>query len=118
MTDYYLLTAEPAQEKWLWLTWVVIFEALFECYEIQTLGKRPIILRQRPDMALAVDWHLNLQFKRINKLKFDKSEQLPWKGHCKGALGCLNQISSERQTQAVVRVVIISVCHMMYVETL
>ena len=71
--------SEPAQEKWFsqtihtykpyWLGWVVIFfEAHFVCHDILMLGKSPIKWRQRPDMAIAVDWDVKRQFKQT-KLK-------------------------------------------------
>ena len=41
------------------LTWVVIFEALYECHDILDiipLGKSPIKWGQRPDKVIAADW--------------------------------------------------------------
>ena len=37
------------------LSWVFIFEALFECHDALILSTSPMIWRQRPDMIIAVD---------------------------------------------------------------
>ena len=43
--------------------WVVISkEAHFECHDILLLDKSPIKWRERPDMTIAVDWDVKLQF--------------------------------------------------------
>ena len=75
-----LLKFEPAQEKWFsqtihtctykpyWFTWVV-YEAHFDCHDIQILGKSPIKWRQHPDMTFAVDWDVKHQFKQTKKQK-------------------------------------------------
>ena len=66
---------EPAQEKWfksnhpyiynpLWLSWMVIFEALVGCHDILTLGKSPIKWRQCPDMTFAFDWDVKHEVKQ------------------------------------------------------
>ena len=51
-----------------WLTWVVIFEALFGCHDILILGKSPIKWKQHPGMTIAVDWDVKHQFKQTKKL--------------------------------------------------
>ena len=66
--------SEPAQEMWFsqtihtyepyWLSWVVIYEAHFECHDILMLGKNPIKWRQRTDMIIAVDWDVKHQIKQ------------------------------------------------------
>ena len=52
----------------LWVSWMVMFEALVGCHDI-ILGKSPIKWRQRPDMVMAVDWDVTNQFKQTNKSK-------------------------------------------------
>ena len=49
--------------------WMVIFKVLVGCHDILIFGKSPIKWRQRPDMTLAVDWHVKYQFKQTNKAK-------------------------------------------------
>ena len=39
-----------------WLSWAVIFKALFKCHDILLLCKSLIKMNQRPDMTFAVDW--------------------------------------------------------------
>ena len=51
-----------------WFSWVVIFEAIFGCYDVLILGISPIKWRQRPDMTIAVDWDAKHQFKQTKKL--------------------------------------------------
>ena len=50
----------------LWLSLVVIFEALFGCHDILISGKRPMKWGQRPDMTIIVDWGVTYQFKQTN----------------------------------------------------
>ena len=52
----------------LWLTWMVIVQALIGCHDILILGKSPINWRQRPDMTLAVDLYIKHQFKQTNNI--------------------------------------------------
>ena len=49
-----------------WLSWVVIFKALFGCLDVLILGKNPIKWRQCPNMTFAVDWDVKHQFKQTN----------------------------------------------------
>ena len=51
----------------LWLSWMVIFQALVGCHDILILDRSPIKWRQRPDKTLAVDWDVKYQFKQTNK---------------------------------------------------
>ena len=59
----------------LWLSWMVIFQALVRCHGIPILGKSPIKWRQRPDMTLAVVWDVKNQFKRTNKNPLETVKQ-------------------------------------------
>ena len=69
--------SEPAQERWFSQTIYTYILALlvclggyiyeahdFECHDILMLGKSPIKWRQRPDMAIAVEWSIKHQFKQ------------------------------------------------------
>ena len=47
-----------------WLSWMVIFEALFGSHDILSLGQSPIKWSQRPNMTLAVDSDINHLFKQ------------------------------------------------------
>ena len=53
----------------LWLSWVVIFQALAGCHDNLILGKSPLKWRHRPDKTLAVDWDVKHQLKRKKKKK-------------------------------------------------
>ena len=82
LTDHLItgkpLRSEPAQEKWFvkssiymvpffLLGWLHL-KAHFGCHGIM-LGRSPIKWRQRPDMAIAVEWGVKHQFKQTdNKL--------------------------------------------------
>ena len=50
--------------KPLWLSWMVILEALVGCHDILTLGKSPIKWRQCPDMTFAFDWDVKHEVKQ------------------------------------------------------
>ena len=67
------LWSELAQEKWFksnhpykpyWLSYVVIFEALFDCQDILLLHKSPIKWRQHSDMTIFIDWDAKLYLKQ------------------------------------------------------
>ena len=42
----------------------IFYEAYFECHGIIMLGKSPMKLGQRPDVAIAVNWDVKHQFKQ------------------------------------------------------
>ena len=64
------ISGERYQEHWSsgWLSWADIFEALFGCHDMLILGTSPIKWRQRPDIAIAVDWDVKHQCKQRNKV--------------------------------------------------
>ena len=64
-----------------------MFQALVGCHDIFILGKSPIKWRQRPDMALAVDWDVKHHFqtnKNNNVLVLSVSEELYHKQQIQG----------------------------------
>ena len=46
-----------------WLSWMIVFEALFGCHDVLILVKSPIKWWQRRDMTIAVDWDAKPQLK-------------------------------------------------------
>ena len=56
-----ILTYKP-----YWLSYMVIFEALFGCHDVVILGQCPIKWRQHLDMTIVVDCDIKHQFKQAN----------------------------------------------------